>query len=154
MPFCVQLDEFLVGRLPIAPSAGYGVAEAFKQPKSRDAAYVATQQVISGMRHMAKNQFDEEDKTGFPIVVFFFPVIVTRSPIFEAALSNETGRVEVSLVDRSAVSVVQGVRNFPVDVSIVSEQAVPSLLADLKPLTDEVGRYLDLYDRNILSTGA
>jgi len=143
--FCKLLDRYLDGRLPATPSAGYGVAEAFRKSNDGDVTYVATRQVLSFMNHMMADYYDGVENLA---IAFFVPIVVTTSPLFEAALSPSSEYVEVKSVARTAVLVPN--KETYAQVTIINETSLESLLDDSQPLHSEIDTFLDIYDRRVL----
>ncbi len=146
--FCKTLDKYLAGRIPVVPNPGYGVAEAFKKSNESDVPYAATQQVLSSMNYTRSDYYGGSD--GRLNIVFFFPVVITTSPLFEATLDRATGEVVTQQVSRTAV-LVSHRKALETPVSLVNDTAIDSLLNDLQPLHSEINNFLDIYDRRILN---
>jgi hypothetical protein len=147
--FEVTLSEYLKDRLRLSPVAGYGIAEAFKDKRNNDAAYLATQQVLSVMGFTASRAFKgEKDVLG---LVYLLPVIVTTSPLFEAALDSVTNEIVTRPVLRSVVNTPTHGGGGMVDVSIINEKAIESLMEDIAPFNREMQGFLKSYDRRVLN---
>jgi len=144
--FCKLLDRYLDGRLPAAPIAGYGVAEAFRKPNDGDVTYMATRQVLSSMNYTMADYYDGSTDLA---IAFFFPIVITTSPLFEAALSPSSEHVEVKSVARTAVR-VPNKETYDAQVTIINETALEGLLDDIQPLHSEIDTFLDIYDRRVL----
>ena len=145
--FCEMIDKYLKGRLPLVPKPGYGIAEAFKAPNQNDATYGATRQVLASMNYTMANFYDDVEEK--PSIAYFFPIVITTSPLFEAALDLETSRIVTRQVSRSAV-VVPNEKTYEAQIALINDKAIASLLDDIHPVRSELSTFLDLYDRSVL----
>jgi hypothetical protein len=147
--FCHKLNTFLKDRLPGAPSPGYGIAEAFKSSNGRDVSYASMQQVLSATRQDRTSSNYYGDDISDLCLDVFVPVIVTSSPLFEAALDDQSQKIATRAVERTAVRAsATGAGGFT--VHIFNEQALGQLIGDLRPVRREVEAFVSTFDRRVL----
>lgn len=97
-------------------SPGSGVKTAFKK---EDAAYDAVQQAIAAMRGLAKRLGDDSSN-------IYLPVVVTKSPLFEAYLDDKD-EITVREVRRRSILI----RHPLAHVMIVNEAGLDEMVDDL-----------------------
>jgi hypothetical protein len=124
-------------------TAGYTVATAFKERNSRDSADAAIRQVLSGAIHAGVPD-GETLRTG-RWISYTVPIVITTSPIFEAAIidGRHSGDVELRKVDFSIVHAPMpgqaGVNTAT--VYLFNEAALPILLEQCHALQRALTRF-------------
>ena len=122
---------------------GINLWKRLNRPGSKDGAHSRPHCKSSAQPRLTRTASTEEKEETVSIA-FLLPVIITASPLFEAALNPATNRVEAAPVSRSAVAVHLGALD-QVIVTVVNEHALESLIGDLLPIKREVSTFLDMF---------
>jgi hypothetical protein len=122
--------------------------EAFKAPNKKDVAYSAVQQVRSALRGMlARLQNPDPEAIA---VMYYFPLIVTTSPLYLAALAPDSERVVTRRLPWGSVMVDESERRS-FEVVVADETALPSIIDLVAGVPEVAQEFLDSFDRSLLS---
>jgi hypothetical protein len=129
-------------QIPLRPSAGYAIIEAFKDANDRDAVYVATRQLVSAIEHEASHMYTE-DEIGYASLL---PVLVTASPLFEAALDPDSGKLVTRQTTYSAVNLRSNTRDRTFVAVILKDDELTRFCQSIAPLTDTLPMFLNEFE--------
>ncbi len=142
----INFMSYGAATLPVVNRPGYGAVEAFRKPGEKNSANDAIRQVIDAL-------IGVQSKLAIPslptiVVMYYFPIIVTTSPLFEATLAADGRATVIRQVSRTSVLFDRS-ENQNVEVVLLNESEVPNLLNQIGGMPALAQTFLDSFDRSV-----